>query len=102
MKHALVIFPGSQLRGSWGTQSLLSWTGSYRRFFLRVGWRRAYRSLFDEHLRVGEAVSHVDIGEQVYRFGWIVLDLLAQLADEGAQILDLFAALGAPYFGEQP
>ena len=31
----------------------------------------------------------------------IVFDLLAQLADEGAQVLDFFAAVGAPDGGEQ-
>jgi hypothetical protein len=31
----------------------------------------------------------------------IVFNLLAQLADEGAQVLDLFAAIGSPDGGEQ-
>src|SRR6202034_1157060 len=49
-----------------------------------------------KHLRVGEAITHVDIREEVDRAGWIVFNFLAQLADESAQILHLFAAIRAP------
>src|SRR6202000_267105 len=63
-------------------------------FFSRFSrWRFA---IGKQHLRIDEAIAYIDVGKQIGGIGRIVFDLLAQLANEGAQVLDLFAAIGAP------
>ena len=44
----------------------------------------------------GEAVADVGVGEQVAGVGGVGLNLLAQLTDEGAQVVDLLAVVRAP------
>src|SRR5580698_5811155 len=61
----------------------------------------AHGRILLKHRRVGEAVADVYVGEQIDRGGRIVLDLLAQLTHEGAQIFHLFAAIRAPHRTEQ-
>jgi len=69
---------------------------------LIAGMRIALCRFVDEHLRIGKAVANIDIGQQIAGIGGVILNLLAQLANEGAQVLDLFAAIGAPHGGEKP
>ena len=59
-------------------------------------------AVFLQHLRIGETIADIDIREEIDRTGRIVFDLLAQLANEGAQIFDLFPAIGPPDGGQQP
>ena len=72
-----------------------------------LGEARSFRQMdsplrsIEEHLCIGESVSDIDVGQQIYWIRWVVFDLLAQLANEGAQVLDLFAAIGAPHGGKQ-
>ena len=49
-----------------------------------------------KHLRIGESVSYIDVGEQIDRVRGIVFDFLAKLANEGAQVFDFFTAIGSP------
>ena len=56
---------------------------------------------FKKHLRIGKTVAYVYVSEHVQRIRGVIFDLLAHLTDEGAQVLDLFAAICAPHGGEQ-
>jgi hypothetical protein len=49
-------------------------------------------------------IESVYVRKQILRFGGIVFDFLAELADKDAQVFDLFAEVSPPYrskkFGE--
>src|SRR5208337_1976114 len=57
------------------------------RLFGRLQGEAASLGRLLKHHGIGKAIADVDIGEQVQRARGVVLDLFAQLAHEGAQIL---------------